>query len=200
MGTTFQHRGKGTTDREFFQDLMGTRYTILDCATVNARSEDGAFYAAVRANEGPEAGQVWAFVALVHWVGGYYNFGYKDMDETMGPNASECPARVLDLLAPLGECPTPHPHREHDYCGTCAAREWRSRCREVAGNRARAARVKPGQVLRFAKPIRFADEQQFDTLELVGRDVFRVPGFGRYRLTGWRGWSTWTVQECGWGC
>ena len=104
MGTTFQNRPKGTTDREFFQDLMGERYTIVECATVNPRSEGGAFYAAVRTNEGPNAGTVWAFVALVHWVPDFYNFGYKDMDETMGPNAAEAPARVLDALTPLPEC------------------------------------------------------------------------------------------------
>jgi len=45
MGTTFQHRARGTSDCEFFQGLMGERYTILDCATISPR-KDGAFYAA----------------------------------------------------------------------------------------------------------------------------------------------------------
>jgi hypothetical protein len=192
MGTTFQHRGKGTTDREFFQDLMGERYTILDCATVNARTEGGAFYAAVRTNEGPEQGQVWAFVALVHWTGGYHNFGYKDMDETMGPTAAECPARVLDLLSPLGECPTMGPHTEWSCCGTCAAREWRADCRKVADARARAATVKRGQVIKFAKPIKFRGGDELDTFRFQERDIFQADGF-RYRITGWRTAGSWEL-------
>jgi hypothetical protein len=192
MGTTFQHRGRGQSDRQFFQDLMGTRYTILECATMHARTEDGAFYAAVQTNEGPEQGQVWAFVALVYWTFGYHNFGYKDMEETMGPNAAECPARILDLLTPLGECSKPHPHREHDYCGTCAAREWRADCRKVADARARAAKVQPGQVIKFAKPITFASGTELDTLTFEARDTFRADGL-RYRIRGWRTMTGWEL-------
>jgi hypothetical protein len=192
MGSTFQNRTKGTTDREFFQDLMGERYTIVECATVSPRSE-GAFYAAVRTNEGPEAGQVWAFVSLVWWTGGYYNFGYKDMDETMGPNAAEAPARVLDALTPLPECAGCRPLRgQYGSCSTCTAREWRADCRVVADNRARAARVKPGQVVRFAKPIQFTSGTELDTLTFEQRDTFRANGL-RYRVTGWRTMTGWEL-------
>jgi hypothetical protein len=187
MGTTFQHRARGTSDREFFQGLMGERYTILDCATISPR-KDGAFYAAVRTNEGEEADKVWAFIALVHWVPGEYNFGYKDMDERMGPNAAECPARILDLLSSLPECSDPHP----DYCGTCAAREWRASCQVVAANRERAAKVRPGQVVRFTRPITFTSGAELDTLTFKARDTFEADG-RNYRIGGWRTASNWEL-------
>lgn len=192
MGWTFQNRPKGTTDREFFQDLMGERYTIVECATVNPRSEDGAFYAAARTNEGPEAGTVWAFVSLVRWVpADFYNFGYKDMCETMGPVA-EAPARVLDALTPLPECGGCQPMRQYGYCSTCTARQWRTDSRTIADNRARAAKVKPGQVVRFAKPITFTSGTELDTLTFEQRDTFRADGC-RYRITGWRTMSNWEL-------
>jgi hypothetical protein len=191
MGWTFQNRVRGTTDREFFQDLMGTRLRIVQCATVNPRSEGGAFYAAVENTEGPEQGKVWAFVALVRWTGGFYNFGYKDMAETWGPVA-EAPARVLDALTPLPECAGCRPLRQYDYCSTCAAREWRADSRALADSRARAARVKPGQVVKFARPITFTGGAELDTLTFEQRDTFRANGL-RYRITGWRTMTGWEL-------
>lgn len=44
-----------------------------------------------------------------------YDFGYKDLDEDMGPFESQCPDRVLDLLTPT----------ENE-----TALRWRERCRE----------------------------------------------------------------------
>ena len=45
----------------------------------------------------------------------YYNFAYKDMDESMGPNKYDCPKGILDLLSPT----------ESEY-----ANEWRKACYE----------------------------------------------------------------------
>lgn len=43
----------------------------------------------------------------------YYNFGYKDMGETMGPNEAKCPVGILKLLTPTDD----------EY-----ALAWRERC------------------------------------------------------------------------
>jgi hypothetical protein len=43
----------------------------------------------------------------------YYNFAYKDMDETCGPYKYDCPKGILDLLTPT----------ENEY-----ANEWRKAC------------------------------------------------------------------------
>lgn len=45
----------------------------------------------------------------------YYNFAYKDMDETCGPHKYDCPKGILDLLTPT----------EHEY-----ALNWRKACYE----------------------------------------------------------------------
>lgn len=45
----------------------------------------------------------------------YYNFSYKDMDETCGPYKYDCPKGILDLLTPT----------ENEY-----ALEWRKACYE----------------------------------------------------------------------
>ena len=45
----------------------------------------------------------------------YFNFAYKDMDETMGPYKYDCPKGILDLLGPT----------ENEY-----ANEWRKQCYE----------------------------------------------------------------------
>ena len=45
----------------------------------------------------------------------YFNFSYKDMDETMGPYKYDCPKGILNLLTPT----------DNEY-----ANNWRAKCRE----------------------------------------------------------------------
>ena len=45
----------------------------------------------------------------------YFNFAYKDMDESMGPCYYDCPKSILDLLSPT----------DNEY-----ALNWREKCRE----------------------------------------------------------------------
>jgi hypothetical protein len=113
MGWTFTHRDNGMTTREFFErELAG------GCKILASGMAGSTFYAAVQNPEDAtfEPGKVWALVILTQRARGYYNFGYKDMDETMGPNEAQCPQRVLDLLSPIPEC-----HHEKTYCITCDA-------------------------------------------------------------------------------
>ena len=79
------------------------------------------YYAAVRNNKG----EVWAAVFLTcgKWKDGTV-WGYKDMDETMGPNEDKCPASILALLTPTD---------------SQWANEWRERCRQ---NIAKAAEIR----------------------------------------------------------
>lgn len=92
----------------------------------------------------------------------YWNFGYKDMDESMGPVYYNCPARILDLLTePVNE----------------TAREWRQRCRERLKRKERARQLRPGVVVRFRAPLHFTDGRVADTFKVV--EVVRR---GRRRL------------------
>lgn len=45
----------------------------------------------------------------------YFNFSYKEMDETVGPFCYDCPKGILDLLSPT----------DNEY-----ANDWRTKCRE----------------------------------------------------------------------
>jgi hypothetical protein len=174
------HRERGQSDREFWQGQLDSKYKIIDCATIGRTT----FHAAVETAEGPEKGTVAAFVALQQWSGGYYNFTYKTMTEHAGPCEDECPARILDKLTELPPCYS-RPHREYDCCGTCGAREWRARCRVYADRKARAAKVKAGQVVRFARPVKFQSGAELDTFTFDQRDIFHADD-QRYKVTGWR--------------
>ena len=87
---------------------------VLRSALVGMR----VYYAAVETVRGAAAERkVFAAVCLVRYNPrdreGYI-FGYKDMDETVGPNEADCPEAILDLLTPT----------EYPY-----ATAWRARCR-----------------------------------------------------------------------
>lgn len=98
-----------------------------------------------------------------------HDFGYKDMDETEGPNESRCPARILGLLSPT----------DNEY-----ALHWRQRCLD---NLAGKVPVKKGQAVRFARPIRFGNGQELQELAWSGSGgLFFGPCGGRYRISGWR--------------
>lgn len=67
------------------------------------------YYAAMRSTK---TGKVWALVALTDMEN--HEFGYKDMDETVGPCCYDCPNSILNLLSPT----------DSEY-----AKEWREKCR-----------------------------------------------------------------------
>lgn len=139
MGWTGTHRPRGQSLKDFFQEQWGSgTNTILDFATVKRST----CYAAVQNNQ---TGEVFGVVILVKYSRDYhYNITYKDMDETMGPNESECPARILALLSPT----------THKY-----ALAWRERCR---ANLAKPV-PKYGDVIRFDAPLHFTNGWEDDT-------------------------------------
>lgn len=72
------------------------------------------YYAAVETTEKSTGERkVWAAAFMVKFAKG--EFGYKDMDESVGPYTNRCPEKILDLLTP-----TEYPH----------AMVWRHKCRE----------------------------------------------------------------------
>lgn len=152
MGWVTYYRPPGQSDKEHFtQELMDKGRVILDCATVK-----NVFYAAVKDADG----QVWALVCMIQRTRGDYNFGYKSMDETVGPCYYDCPARILDLLTPT----------TYQY-----AIEWREHCRKQialkAEARATAPKVKDGMVIKLDKPLNFqgGHEAQEFRLRVSGR-------------------------------
>lgn len=175
MGWLYMHRNPrfdGTVTDYFKRqfEYEGSHCRLIDGALV-ARTE---FYGAVEYidDEGfRPKGAVSAIVCLVKFCRGEYNFGYKDMDETMGPYVYRCPKRILDKLTPTDDK---------------NANEWRAACRE------RIAKPKPkkGDTVRFAKAITFNNGAEADTFKYIeGARFTRLTPLGEgglYRISGWK--------------
>lgn len=183
MGSTSTHKEAGIPVRSFFAHHFTAGTIIASGTRRNPDYMAGTidwpyeFYAAVRFDDGhPNAGEVFAFVALYAIApSSYYNFTYKDLDETMGPGASHAPRGVLESLTP-----TTHEH----------AREWRARCWANLELTESKPRVRRGERIRFAEPFTFAGGLQTTTdteFEVIERDVLRVVDRGiRVRIPRWR--------------
>jgi len=170
MGWTYTYRGS-TPVKQFLADHVNcenehAKWLILDIAIVKMRT---AYMAVEIIRRDKETGQldmttrkVVAFVFLLDYRPSDpdYDMGYKDMDESMGPCASECPERILNLLTPT----------DHEY-----ALAWRQRCRDSIGRRrSGSARI------RSSKPGRFPSRT-------AGREpASRSSAAGRFGCFAWR--------------
>lgn len=94
-------------------------------------------------------------------------FGYKDMDESMGPCERQCPTAILDLLT------------ETD---SQWANEWRADCRKYAALRMPRA----GEAIRLAHPLRFTDGRELDTFvaTMWTKNKMRFMAVGQFGLFG----------------
>lgn len=172
MGWTFTDREKGVKNSDFFgDDFWSDGYEVLDTAQVGFRT----IYQAVRRPDG----LVFAAVHLVKWVRDYpFNFGYKNMSESMGPGESAAPARILDLLSPVGEL-YPDDTKSFEW-----ATEWRERCRAGLANRVGLV-LRTGAILALDKPIKWHGASLGRLLvENARRRIFRhLTGYGgRYKI------------------
>ena len=167
-------------DAQFTYDRPDHSARVLRSALVGVR----VYYAAVE-HFSAKGRAVFGIVCLVRYNlrdrEGYI-FGYKDMDEGMGPSESDCPEAILDLLTP-----TDRPY----------AIAWRERCRANAAARRRLSAKptpRPGQTIVFDTPLRFADGRSHERLEVVANPrshrtmLFRDPACGGlYRIPNIKG-------------
>ena len=181
MGWTSLHRAAGTSDREWCQsEVLGERYRIEDCATVGS-----GFYAICVPTDGREEPRAIMAVVAVKRTRDYYNFTYKDMDESVGPCESSCPERLLDRLEEL----VPEPPNEY-------ARQWRERCRAEISTKKRARLVTRGTVVHFAQALHFSDGVAEDEFVFVGRSSFlRVTDRRLVQITSWRSRTDWSFER-----
>lgn len=141
MGWTYQaakfYKENGSIDRKAECDNMCNwenetkKYEVLK-STMKGR----VYYAA-----GKETDKVTGNTNVFAWViltgtdnKSWCNFGYKMMDETVGPCECDCPKSILELLT--------GPH--NDY-----AREWRERCWANLSNKKSLSSIKIGEVIEF---------------------------------------------------
>jgi hypothetical protein len=103
-------------------------------------------------------------------------FGYKDMDEDMGPCEAECPAAVLDLLT---------------VTTNENALNWRATCRLRIAQRAAVPRLRNRDVIEFEESITFVDGTTHRRME-VWIDP-RRPRTIRFRAGD--GWSAYRIGD-----
>lgn len=128
------------------------RTKVLKCSVVN-----GVYYAACQTVGKPD---VWAIVCLTRASERFLEFGYKDMDETMGPFESKCPKSIIDMLTPTTS----------EW-----ANEWRRRCLNRQPSAIERFRKLPiGARIRFngQEFIKMAPAYQFKTTWIKYADRF----------------------------
>lgn len=147
----------------------------LACRIVQLRT---AYLAVERMHTATNTRRVWAAVVLLDYrPTDEYGFGYKDIDETMGPYDAACPEDILRLLTPLPAAQVytcvSADRWERDYRDQ--AKQWRRRCWHLIRCRAESATIKPGDRLRFNDALTISRLGRVDTFDYVGS----VPRFGR---------------------
>jgi len=159
MGWTFTRKEKGMSIKEFFQAEYSS-FEVLDSVS----SLHVAYLLCKRRED------VFVVVCLLsHRSKDYYNFGYKDMDETMGPYYFECPDRFLDQLTPT----------ESEN-----ALNWRANCRT---RNEKLRQLSNGCIVRFKEPLLFENGQRLGTFLVKGKKTLEFrDGQGRqYRIPNW---------------
>lgn len=129
MGWTWQcakfYDRRGNIDRKAECDDLYTwnnEETGDKCRVLKSAMVGATWYGACERTRPGQEPYVFAGVCLTSVDSREYcNFGYKDMDESMGPCERDCPVSILNLLS----------HRNDEW-----ALEWREDCRNNAAQKA----------------------------------------------------------------
>ena len=93
MGWTSVNKPKGMSLDEFFdKEFKCDSLKLIGKGHTKNLSE---YY---RACYDVEKGVYFALVCRIHFGKGYYNFSYKDMDESEDPYYYNCPRRIMDII------------------------------------------------------------------------------------------------------
>ena len=129
------YTSNGTVDRKAECDAVYSGST--DSATwevLKSCMVGSTYYAAVKITTVDGVSTVFAGVCLTSVNSkDYFNFSYKDMDETCGPCEDKCPKSILKLLSPT----------DNEF-----ANSWRNRCAERF-NKSNPNKLPVGSVIEF---------------------------------------------------
>lgn len=152
MGWTFTTKPRGQTVLKFFQEQWNSATVeVLDCAVVERKTA----YLAVRRTPTEGKPYIFGVVCMLEYrPKDRYPFGYKDMDESMGPYAYDCPERILNQLTDL-------PYSSED------ATKWRRICREELAKRKAAPKLQFGTIIKLDEAATFSDGFKGDTFYCV---------------------------------
>jgi len=176
MGWTTMHRDAGISHKEWFASEFPTMVkNVVDLAV-----KSNVMYIAYRR---PEDQKVIALVFLIRWFKDEYNFGYKDMEESMGPNEHDCPERILSLLSPVEEL----------YQGYSLewAKAWRDGCWAKIKTRQSAPKLEYGALVDLGGMVHFTNGKDIQYMRVAqvkplrfAPDHSKHPDcYGLYRLS-----------------
>jgi hypothetical protein len=173
MGWTGTNRPQGQSALAFFREKFDHPHgRVIDAASVGFSEVYLAYE--ILDDAGQRRGVI-AVVCLVHWYkDAYYNFGYKDIEESAGPGCCNCPERILRQLT------------EFDFGSDMPnqwSREWRERCREGLKKRQSRPKLRPGDIVAFPEPLEFSNGERIGVFE-VQRASGRMLRLTR-PLSGW---------------
>lgn len=158
MGWTAGHLQGPFTARAAIEFDLGAEFAAR---VVDAMRCGRVIYAAVGSSDGRE---VFCLVLLTVRLKGV--LFTKSISEGMGPVEDHCPARILDQLTEPG----------NDN-----ARKWRERCRAHLAK----SRLRPGQKVTFAEPLKFTNGDVHSTLIFHGGARFRSENGTLYHIRSW---------------
>jgi len=157
--------------------LAGTTMYLLDRRTPKGAWEPNTTYV-----HDADGSFRWIAVVLTSKGRDGYDFGYKDIEESMGPTEARCPKRIISAASSLRH---PDPAVEGNY-----AARWRQKCFDQSAAKAkRKAELVHGATIRLSSPIDFTDGYKGDcfVVEITKRrgrnnTYFRAPNGGLYRI------------------
>jgi hypothetical protein len=165
-------------DKVIDHAVVGTTFYLLVCRTPKAAWDPSTTYI-----NGADGSFRWIAVFLTRKAGDSYDFGYKDIAETMGPVETRCPRRIITAASPLR-------HADPPIEGNYAAR-WRQKCLDqCAAKTRRKTDLVPGATIRLSRTVSFTDGYEGNrfVVEIVKRrnrnhTYFRAPNGGLYRIS-----------------
>ena len=122
---------KAECDNIINGDMESTKWEVL-----KSTMRGSVYYAAVRRTN-KQTGERYVFAAVFLTSTDskdYFNFSYKDMDETAGPYKCDCPLSILNMLSPT--------ENEH-------ALKWRAACRERAQKQNSISKLPIGAIIEY---------------------------------------------------
>ena len=162
MGWTSVNKPKGMSLDEFFdKEFKCDSLKLIGKGYTKNLSE---YY---RACYNVEKGVYFALVCKIHFGKGYYNFSYKDMDESENPYFYNCPKRIMDII-------------ERSKPVNDMSKEWRMKVHKVLDTK-----LTKGKVITFKKPIDFGEFSE-NTFRYLGNNKFRSMNHGGvYTIPKW---------------
>lgn len=184
MGWTCSHKSSDQSVVDFLREQFdcdndSAQWKVLDCAIVKFHT---AYLAVEKIPKDSGVPYVFGLVVLLKYARrSYHNFCRKELDEGVGPYATECPERILRRLTPLDDPAFLHGSPANkDY-----AVQWREACWARIHTRKQRPSLKKGVRLKHAAGVRFGNGLTLHEFVVLDprSTVVTTPNGGLYRLS-----------------